>query len=128
VYGRIIPMALILASLLGGPTQAQLMFGPTWESNITLTQGDLDLIHRAVDTEVHGKPVGTTASWGNPETGNAGTIKLLRKFRKGNLHCEQVAYTFTATKKAVEPEHYIFNSCLTPEGWKIARYSNHYTG
>ena len=54
MYSRIMPMALVLASLVGEPTQAQLMFGPTWESNITLTQGDLDLIHRAVDTEVHG--------------------------------------------------------------------------
>jgi surface antigen len=121
-------MALLLAGLLGEPTQAQLLLGPVWESNITLTQGDLDLIHRTVDTEIHGKPVGTTASWSNPETGNAGTIKLLRKFRKGNLHCERVAYTLTTTKKAVEPEHYVFDSCLTPEGWKIAQYSNNHAG
>ena len=128
VYSRIMPMVLVLVTLLGESAPAQLLFGPAWESNITLTQGDLDLIHRTVDTEVHGKSVGTTASWSNPETGNAGTIKLLRKFRKGNLHCEQVAYTLTTTKKAVEPEHYVFNSCLTPEGWKIALYSNHHTG
>ena len=128
VYSRIMPMALLLAGLLGEPTQAQLLLGPVWESNITLTQGDLDLIHRTVDTEIHGKPVGTTASWSNPETGNAGTIKLLRKFRKGNLHCERVAYTLTTTKKAVEPEHYAFDSCLTPEGWKIAQYSNNLAG
>jgi hypothetical protein len=79
------PMALVLASLVVGPTQAQLMFGPTWESNIALTQGDLDLIHRTVDTEVHGKPVGTTASWSNPETGKAGTVKLLRNSRKATF-------------------------------------------
>src|SRR5436189_645419 len=97
------PMALAIVALLGDPAQAQLMFGPTWESNIALTQGDLDLIHRTVDTEVHGKPVGTTASWSNPETGNAGTVKLLRKFKKANLHCERVAYTLTTMKKAVEP-------------------------
>ena len=107
MYTRIMPTALLLAGLVGEPTQAQLLLGPVWESNITLTQGDLDLIHRTVDTEVHGKPVGTAASWSNPETGNAGSIKLLRKFRKGNLHCEQVAYTLTTTKKAVEPEHYV---------------------
>lgn len=124
MYSRIRPMALVLASLLAEPAQAQLMLGPAWESNITLTQGDLDLIHRTVDTEVHGKPVGTTASWNNPETGNAGTIKLVRKLRKGNLHCEEVEYTLTNTRKAVEPEHYVFDSCLTSEGWRIARYSD----
>ena len=122
VYSLIMLMALVLVTLLGKPTQAQLMLGPAWESNITLTQRDLDLIHRTVDAEVHGKPVGTTASWSNPETGNAGTVKLLRKFRKGNLACEEVGYTLTNTRKAVEPEHYVFDSCLTPEGWRIARY------
>jgi hypothetical protein len=124
MYNRIKPIALVLAGLLGGPAQAQLLLGPAWESNITLTQGDLDLIHRTVDTQIHGKPVGTTASWSNPDTGNAGTIKLLHKFRKGNLRCEEVAYTLTTTKKAVEPEHYVFNSCLTPEGWRIAGFSD----
>ena len=123
---RVGPIVLVLTGLLSAPGQAQLLLGPVWESNITLTQDDLDLIHRTVDAQIHGKPVGTTASWSNPNTGNAGTIKLVRKFRKGNLRCEQVAYTLTTTKKAVEPEHYVFNSCLTPEGWKIARASDEY--
>lgn len=123
---RVGPIFVVLTGLLSAPAQAQLLFGPAWESNITLTQEDLDLIHRTVDTQIHGKPVGTAASWSNPNTGNAGTIKLVRKLRKGNLQCEQVAYTLTTTKKAVEPEHYVFNSCLTPEGWKIARSSDKY--
>ena len=122
--GRVRPIVLVLIGLLSASAQAQLLLGPAWESNIRLTQGDLDLIHRTVDSQIHGKPVGTTASWSNPDTGNAGTIKLLRKFRKGNLQCEQVAYTLTTTKMAVEPEHYVFNSCLTLEGWRIARYSD----
>ena len=92
--------------------------------HITLTQDDLDLIHRTVDTQIHGKPLGTSASWVNPNTGNAGTLKLLHKFKKGNLQCEKVAYTLTTKKNAVEPEHYVFNSCLTPEGWRIALYAD----
>jgi surface antigen len=115
----IMVVVLILAGLASPRAQAQLL-GPAWESNITLKQGDIDLIHQTVNTRIHGKPAGTTASWSNPTTGNAGTIKLLKKFSKGNLHCEQVAYTLTTTTKAVEPEHYVLNSCLTPDGWKIA--------
>jgi surface antigen len=122
--GRVGPIFLVLTGLLTASAQAQLLLGPVWESNITLKQDDLDLIHRTVDTQIHGKPVGTTAAWSNPETGNAGTIELVNKFKKGNLNCEQVAYTLTTTKKAVEPEHYVFNSCLTPEGWRIAQYSD----
>jgi hypothetical protein len=94
---RVRPLVLVLAGLLNAPAQAQLLLGPAWESNITLTQDDLDLIHRTVDTQIHGKPVGTTACWINPNTGNAGTIKLVHKFRKGNLQREQVAYTLTTT-------------------------------
>lgn len=34
MYNRIKPIALVLAGLLGGPAQAQLLLGPAWESNI----------------------------------------------------------------------------------------------
>jgi hypothetical protein len=117
------PIILVLAGLLSASGQAQPLL-LAWETEIALTQDDLDLIHRTVDTQIHGKPVGTRASWINPNTGNGGTIKLLHKFRKGNLQCEEVAYTLTTTKKAVEPEHFVLNSCLTPEGWRIALYAD----
>src|SRR5271167_959908 len=54
----------ILVGLATASAQAQLL--PTWETNIVLTQQDLDMIHGAVTNRVHGKPVGTTASWSNP--------------------------------------------------------------
>ena len=54
--------------------------------------------------------LGATVAWSNANTGNAGTIKLLKRFNRGSLRCEQIAYTFTTTKKAVEPEHYVFTA------------------
>src|SRR6267143_1679107 len=96
------PIVLIAALFAIPSAQAQGLF-LGFESNITLKQDDLDLIHQTVDQKIHGKPVGTTASWSNPNTGNAGTIKLVKKFTKGNLHCERVAYTLTTTTKAIEP-------------------------
>ena len=113
------PIVLIAALFAIPSAQAQGLF-LGFESNITLKQDDLDLIHQTVDQKIHGKPVGTTASWSNPNTGNAGTIKLVKKIRKKNLHCERVAYTLTTTTKAVEPEHYVFDSCLTRDGWSVA--------
>ena len=50
--------------LIAGSAQAQLL--PTWETHITLTQQDLDMIRGTVTNQIHGKPVGTTASWSNP--------------------------------------------------------------
>ncbi len=113
-------VVLILAGLAATSARAQLL-GPSWESNVVLKQDDIDIIHRTVDQQVHGKPVGTTASWSNPATGNAGTIKLLKKNPSKNLQCETVEYTLTTTARTVSPEHYTFHSCLQPDGtWKIS--------
>jgi hypothetical protein len=96
---RAIAITLIFIGFLAASAHAQ-TFGPAWESDITLTQEDLDLIHRTVDTQVHARPVGTTVAWSNPNTGNAGTIKLLKRFNLGSLRCEQIAYTLTTTKRS----------------------------
>ena len=81
------PVVLIVAALAGTPAQAQLL-GPSFESNITLTREDLDMMRQTVTQQIHGKPVGTTASWSNPDSKNSGTIKLLKKFTARNMRCE----------------------------------------
>ena len=117
--GPIKPLLLIIVSLTSPAAQAQLL-GPAFESNITLTWEDLDMMRQTVNQQVHGKPIGTTASWSNPSSKNSGTIKLLKKFAARNMRCETIGYTMTTTATAVAPEHYEFNSCLQPDGtWKI---------
>jgi surface antigen len=117
--GPIKLLLLIIAGLTSPAAQAQLL-GPAFESNITLTREDLDMMHQTVNQQVHGKPVGATASWSNPSSKNSGTIKLLKKFAARNMRCETIGYTMTTTATAVAPEHYEFNSCLQPDGtWKI---------
>ena len=96
--------------LIAGAAQAQLL--PTWETNIVLSQQDLDLIHGAV---------GTTASWSNPASGNSGFIKLGKKLTRKNQQCEEIEYTVRSGGAPVYTEHYHFTSCLQPDGaWKIA--------
>jgi|SRR6516162_3134910 surface antigen len=114
------PLVLIFAALASPAAQAQLL-GLGFESNVTLTQDDLDMIHRAVTQQIHGKPVGTAASWGNPNSKNSGTIRLLKKFTARNMRCETLGYTLMTTAVAgASPEHYELNSCLEPDGsWKI---------
>jgi surface antigen len=104
--------------LMAGVGQAQLL--PTWETSITLTQQDLDMIRGAVTHQVHGKPVGTTASWTNPASGNSGSIKLIKKLARKNQPCEELEYTVRSGGTPVYIEHYHFTSCLQPDGvWKI---------
>lgn len=112
-------IVLILTGVASVSAQAQIL-GWTWESNIPLTHEDFEIIRQTVDQQVHGKPVGTTASWSNPSSGTSGTMKLLKKDRYRKLHCEQIQYTFQTTARSVSPERYVLNSCLTPDGWKIA--------
>jgi len=113
------PLVLVVAALTSAAAEAQLL-GPSFESNITLTREDLDMLRQTVTQQIHGKPVGTAASWSNPSSKNSGTIKLLKKFTARNMRCETIGYTLTTTASAVSPEHYELNSCLQPDGsWKI---------
>ncbi len=112
-------LLLVIACLAASAAQAQLL-GPAFESNITLTQEDLNMMRQTVNQQIHGKPVGTTATWTNPSSKNSGAIKLLKKFTARNMRCETIGYTMKTTAMAASPEHYEFNSCLQPDGsWKI---------
>jgi surface antigen len=117
---RIYRFAPFVAGLMiAGLAHAQLL--PTGETNIALTQQDLDMIHGAVTDQVHGKPVGTTAAWSNPASGNSGSIKLVEKLVQNNQQCEEIDYTVRSGGTPVYTEHYQFISCLQPDGtWKIA--------
>jgi surface antigen len=113
------PFVFIVAGVASTAAQAQLL-GPSFESNITLTREDLDMMRQTVTQQIHGKPVGTTASWSNPSSKNSGTVKLLKKFSARNMRCEEIGYTLTTTASNVSPEHYVLDSCLQPDGgWKI---------
>lgn len=113
------PLVLVIAGLASPAAQAQFL-GLGFESNITLTRQDLDMIRQTVNQQIHGKPVGATASWSNPSSQNSGTIRLLKKFSARNMHCEEIGYTLMTTAMAVSPEHYTLDTCLQPDGsWKI---------
>jgi surface antigen len=112
-------LPFVAGLMIAAPAQAQLL--PTWETHITLTQQDLDMIRGAVTDQVHGKPVGTTATWANQASGNSGSIKLVKKLARKNQQCEDIEYTVRSGGRPVYTEHYHFISCLQPDGtWKIA--------
>jgi hypothetical protein len=58
---RVKALIPLVVGLVTAPAHAQLL--PTWETHITLTQQDLDMIREAVTNQVHGKAAGTTATW-----------------------------------------------------------------
>ena len=113
-------VALVLAFLIAVPAQAQ-MLGPSWESNISLKQGDLDMIHRIVAEQIHGKAVGATASWRNPEFRQCRQRHARQEVPVSKPAVRAARVHAALDEGAVRPEHYMFNSCLQPDGsWKIS--------
>ncbi|MBV8119362.1 MAG: hypothetical protein JO081_05415 [Alphaproteobacteria bacterium] len=114
---RVIVLCAVLVAWL--PAQAQFL-GLGLETNIELTKQDLAIIRQTVSEQVHGKPVGTTAKWTNPESRNSGKIALVRKFTRNGQHCETLDYQLTTRRRATGPEHYRLSSCLQPDGqWRL---------
>ena len=108
----------VVMGLLTASAQAQLL--PTWETRIVLSQQDLDMIRGTVTNQIHGKPVGTTASWRNPASGNSGSINLAKKLHRKDQQCEDLEYTLQSGGTPVYIEHYHLTSCLQPDAtWKI---------
>ena len=48
-------LLLVIAGVASAAAQAQLL-GPAFESNITLSQDDLDKMRQTVNQQIHGKP------------------------------------------------------------------------
>ncbi len=110
-----------LAAFAAADAHAQLL-GPSFEANIALSAEDMQMMRAVVTDQIHGKPVGATASWDNPRSGNSGTVRLLKKLMLGGRHCEELQYVLRTSQRLVPPEHYVFTSCLQPDGtWKIAQ-------
>ena len=110
---------LFAAPVAWPPAHAQFL-GPGIRTSIALTKQDLEMIRQAVNSQVHGRPVGTAAKWTNPDSGNSGKVTLARKFTRNGQQCEALEYTLKTTRRPVRPEHYTLSSCLQPDGqWRL---------
>src|SRR6516165_4608700 len=94
---RVIVVCAALVTWL--PAQAQFL-GFGLQTNVELTKQDLDIIRHTVTEQVHGKPVGTTAKWSNPESQNSGKIALVRKFTRNGQQCETLDYRLITKRSA----------------------------
>ena len=111
-------VTFVTGVMIAGAAQAQLL--PTWETHITLTQQDLDMIRSTLTNQVHTKPVGTTASWSNPPSGNSATIRLIKKFSIKNQQCEKIEYKRNRKTRPFTPNTIISSAGSTADGiWKI---------
>ena len=114
---RVIAACAALVTWL--PAQAQYL-GPVLQTNVALTKQDLEIVRQTVNEQVHGKPVGTTVKWSNPDSENSGKVALVRKFTRSGEQCETLDYRLITKRRPVGPEHYRLSSCLQPDGqWQL---------
>ena len=110
-----LPIALTLALQ---PAQAQVVpLG--WETVVTLTQADLDMIKATLANQIHNHRSGTSAAWHNPQTGNFGSVTLLKVFSRQGRRCEQIEYRMSPPQKAPS-DRFVLTSCVQPDrSWKL---------
>lgn len=67
-------------------------------------------------------PIGATREWSNPESGDHGTVQLVKRFEytyEGNkLPCRELKY-HTILSNTADPYNYTLNRCKVADGsWK----------
>ncbi len=84
-----------------------------------LQASDMDAMG-AAGAALEGKPVGYDESWSNPETGNSGTVRLLKEETYQGMPCQYRGHTIRVAETQ-ETEKLVFRRCKTPDGkWKLA--------
>lgn len=97
------------------------MLGLESDTNVTLTQADLDMIKTALAQQIHGKKPGASAAWSDPTSGNSGTLRLQKVFSRQGQRCEQIEYQLHPPEKGKLSDRYALISCLQPDGaWKLS--------
>ena len=110
-------LALAAFIFLASPADAQLLFGSRLgqahyqgdDTRIIMRIG-ADMLRNAAD--------GESRPWSNPQTGNSGTITVLRSYRRGNLPCRDAEVNSKLNDRSVV---YVLPLCQIADGsWKIA--------
>ncbi len=85
-----------------------------------LTADDVDRMQAAAARLYEGRSIGTIERWFNPDTKDAGVIKLVRSFTASGMPCRELDYVIRFETARNAPTHYITNWCKIESGeWKV---------
>ena len=119
---RMVPLALAL--LIGGAAAAPAFaqFNPFVQrpaESGALTRDDIDRMKAATERLYTGRSIGTTERWRDPDSGNSGSVKLIRAFKTKGMDCRRMRYKVKLRGSSADPAPYFVNWCQTPSGeWK----------
>jgi surface antigen len=84
-----------------------------------LSRDDLDRMHAAAARLYEGRSIGTVERWRNPDSNDAGEVKLRRQFEAKGMPCSQIEYTVRLAETQ-ELRRYVLSWCKLSTGdWKI---------
>src|SRR5918994_2395362 len=110
-------LALAAFTFLSSSAEAQLLFGSRLgeahyqgdDTKIIMSVG-ADMLRNASD--------GESRPWSNPQTGNSGTITILRSYKRGELPCRDAEVNSRLKERSVV---YVLPVCQIADGsWKFA--------
>lgn len=84
------------------------------ESDLALLKAAAEILYMTDDAEI-----GAAEAWNNPETGNHGTVKLIRKHEYKGMPCRELQHDIEL-KRSANPHRFTLDRCRTDDGeWKI---------
>jgi surface antigen len=110
-------------ALVPPPASAQAMFGPLGTGVVpnSMTHDDLDAL-AAAGARLYNPEhvdVGMTENWDNPQTGNRGSVKMIKEFTQKGMLCRRLEHRITLKREG--ERKYVMNRCKGPDGqWKLA--------
>jgi hypothetical protein len=85
-----------------------------------LTPDDVDRMSAAAARLYEGRSIGTVERWRNPDTKDAGEVKLVRMFEANGMPCRTVDYLIRFETTRNIPRHFVSTWCKIPDDdWKI---------
>ena len=110
-------LALATFALLTASAEAQLLFGSRL-GQAHYQGDDTKIIMRVGADMLRNAPDGESRPWSNPQTGNSGTITLLRSYKRAGLPCRDAQVNSQLKERSVV---YVLPVCQVADGsWKIA--------
>jgi surface antigen len=119
----VVLLALLLSvSIADAGTTIPIPQGMPWSG---LSRDDLNRMHAAAARLYEGRSIGTIERWRNPDSNDAGEVKLLRQFEAKGMPCSQIEYTIRLAGTQ-ELRRYALSWCKLSTGdWKIVDVAPH---
>ena len=111
--------AVLIASTSASPVVHAVdpLLGPEFrleESDLALLKAAAEKLYLTDNAEA-----GAVEAWNNPETGNHGTVTLIRKHEYKGMPCRELQHDIDL-KRAANPHRFTLDRCRTDDGeWKI---------